>query len=88
VSARCPRLEFPLRWRLELFSLMVRANQHLPLAPRREPCSLFSAEAEATADAAQGQRPAAPRSAGNARNRAGDGRGDGPAHGRTAAHKA
>jgi flavin-dependent dehydrogenase len=44
-----PRLVFPLRWRLELFFLMVHANQYLPLAPRREPFSLFSAEAEATA---------------------------------------
>jgi flavin-dependent dehydrogenase len=46
-----PRLVFPLRWRLELFFLMVRANHYLPLAPRREPFSLFSAEAEATAAA-------------------------------------
>ncbi|HEV3074188.1 MAG TPA: tryptophan 7-halogenase, partial [Thermoanaerobaculia bacterium] len=44
-----PRLAFQLRWRLELFFLMVRANRYLPLAPRREPFSLFSAEAEATA---------------------------------------
>jgi len=44
-----PRLVFRLRWRLELFHLMVRANRYLPLAPRREPFSLFSAEAEATA---------------------------------------
>ncbi len=44
-----PRLAFSLRWRLELFFLMVRANRYLPLAPRREPFSLFSAEAEATA---------------------------------------
>jgi flavin-dependent dehydrogenase len=46
-----PRLAFQLRWRLELFFLMVRANRYLPLAPRREPFSLFSAEAEATAGA-------------------------------------
>ena len=44
-----PRLAFKLRWRLELFFLMVRANRYLPLAPRREPFSLFGAEAEATA---------------------------------------
>jgi len=44
-----PRLAFQLRWRLELFFLMVRANRYLPLAPRREPFSLFGAEAEATA---------------------------------------
>ncbi len=44
-----PRLAFQLRWRLELFFLMVHANRYLPLAPRREPFSLFSAEAEATA---------------------------------------
>jgi flavin-dependent dehydrogenase len=44
-----PRLAFKLRWRLELFFLMVRANHYLPLAPRREPFSLFSAEADATA---------------------------------------
>ena len=44
-----PSLAFQLRWRLELFFLMVRANRYLPLAPRREPFSLFSAEAEATA---------------------------------------
>jgi flavin-dependent dehydrogenase len=44
-----PRLAFQLRWRLELFHLMVRANRYLPLAPRREPFSLFGAEAEATA---------------------------------------
>lgn len=44
-----PRLVFKLRWRLELFFLMVRAQRYLPLAPRREPFSLFSAEAEATA---------------------------------------
>jgi flavin-dependent dehydrogenase len=44
-----PRLAFQLRWRLELFFLMVRVNRYLPLAPRREPFSLFGAEAEATA---------------------------------------
>jgi len=49
-----PRLAFPLRWRLELFFLMVRANHYLPLAPRREAFSLFSAEAEATAATGQG----------------------------------
>ncbi|HEV3456741.1 MAG TPA: tryptophan 7-halogenase [Thermoanaerobaculia bacterium] len=55
-----PRLVFPLRWRLELFFLMVRANRYLPLAPRREPFSLFSAEAAATAAGLAATAPAGP----------------------------
>jgi flavin-dependent dehydrogenase len=55
-----PRPVWALRWRLWLFFLLVRANRWLPLVPRREPFSLFGAEAEATAagqaDAAAGAR--------------------------------
>jgi 2-polyprenyl-6-methoxyphenol hydroxylase-like FAD-dependent oxidoreductase len=44
-----PRPVFKLRWRLWMFHLLVRANRHLPLVPRREHFSLFGSEAEATA---------------------------------------
>jgi flavin-dependent dehydrogenase len=47
-----PRPVLPLRWRLWLFFLLVRANRWLPLVPRREPFSLLGAEAEAEAAAA------------------------------------
>jgi flavin-dependent dehydrogenase len=44
-----PRPAFALRWRLWLFFLLVRVHRWLPVVPRREPFSLFSPEAEATA---------------------------------------
>ena len=37
-----PRPAFALRWRLRLLELFVWINRFLPLAPRREPFSLFA----------------------------------------------
>jgi flavin-dependent dehydrogenase len=44
-----PRPVWALRWRLWLLFLMVRANRHWAVTPRREHFSLFGPEAEATA---------------------------------------
>jgi flavin-dependent dehydrogenase len=44
-----PRPVWALRWRLWLLFALMRANRHLPVAPRRERFSLLGPEAEATA---------------------------------------
>jgi len=49
-----PRPAFRLRWRLELFFLLMHLNRWLPLVPRREPFSLAGAEAMAGAAAEPG----------------------------------
>lgn len=48
-----PRPAFALRWRLRLLELLVRIHRFLPLAPRREPFSLFADPSQVAAPLAE-----------------------------------